>query len=183
MKRARGTDLTIMRKNSFRRLRAGLAVAAGLLLAGCVTDYLPEPGKGPPAVSPTKAFSMGEAPIKGDAARFSFTPVTGLPMAFANELNDSLKENAAKRSITIVPEGDPTATYVVKGYVSAIGDRQGTLLVYVWDVFDLRGNRLHRYSGQAPGGGAVVDPWRGIKAATVSAAARNAIDDLKAWSD
>ena len=57
------------------------------------------------------------------------------------------------------------------------------VLVYVWDVFDRDGRRLHRFSGQETGSGSVVDPWQGIKEATVRDAARSAIDDLKAWSD
>lgn len=172
-----------MRGRTLRLIRSIVLVAAGLLVAGCVTKYLPEPGKGPPAVSPMKAFSMGEAPIKGDAARFAFAPVTGAPSSLITALNSAINDHAKERGLNIVQDGDPTATYTVHGYLSAVGDSQNTLLVYVWDVVDRDGRRLHRISGQETGSGSTVDPWQGIKESTIRTAARNAIDDLKAWSD
>lgn len=172
-----------MRGRALRLIRTVVLVGASLLVAGCVTKYLPEPGKGPPAVSPIKAFSMGDAPVKGEAARFAFAPVTGAPSSLITALNSAIVDHAKERGVTIVQDGDPTAVYTVRGYLSAVGDSQNTLLVYVWDVFDRDGRRLHRFSGQETGSGSVVDPWQGIKEATVRDAARSAIDDLKAWSD
>jgi hypothetical protein len=93
----------------------------------------------------------------------------------------ALQKEAQVRKLNIVQPNDPSATYVVKGYLSAIGDSGGTLLVYVWDVTDPSGKRLHRVSGQEPGSGSSTDPWAGIKDEAVTVAAGRTIDALVDW--
>jgi hypothetical protein len=154
-----------------------LPLAAALLAAGCTLK------EGPPIVSPTKVLSMRTAPVKGADAKFAFAPITGAPSELIQTLEDEIKRHAAKRKLTLVPVGDPSAVYLVKGYVSAVGDSQGTLLVYVWDVLGQNGDRLRRVSGQENSGGAATDPWSGIDASAMTRAARNVVDELKAWSD
>ena len=79
-------------------------------------------------------------------------------MRFA--LEDSLKRYAKTRNLTIVPADDPSAIYRVKGYLSAVGDTSGTLLVYTWDVSDAGGTRL-AIEGCAAGEPSVdFEPWR-----------------------
>jgi hypothetical protein len=158
-----------------------LAVAAGLALTGCTSASLPKPGTGAPALGPIAAVEMKGAPVKGASARFAFARITGAPGDLLTTLSTSLEKEAKARNITLVPEGDATATYRVKGYVSAVGGPSGTLLVYVFDILDSRGVRIHRVSGQERGGAATSDPWGGISNGTVAVAARHAIDDLAAW--
>lgn len=157
---------------------ARLAAVAALALAvgACMAER-----PGPPVISPTKIGTLGVAPVKGAAARFAFSRVTSVPGEFVYALEDSLKSAAAKLNLALVPEDDPTATYRVKGYLSAIGDANGILLVYVFDVFDAAGGRVHRVSGQrkAPGRGA--DPWSGVDNEMIEAVAQEAIDTLAAW--
>jgi hypothetical protein len=107
--------------------------------------------------------------------------VTGVPAEMRFTLEDSLKKYAATRTLTIVPPGDTTAVYQVKGYLSAIGDDTGTLLVYTWDVSDAFGTPLYRISGQETGAGSSTDPWIGISKAEIDAAARDTIDKLADW--
>jgi hypothetical protein len=156
-----------------------LAVAAAVILgaAGCTLN------EGPPVVSPTKVLSMTSAPVHGADAKFAFAEVTGAPSELIQAMNNEIRRHAAKRHLNIVPEGDPSAVYLVKGYVSAVGDDQSTLLVYVWDVYDRDGKRLRRISGQAAAGNAQTDPWGGIRPETMQTAAREMIDELVAWSD
>ncbi len=158
-----------------------LLLTGAAALAGCASTALPKPGTGAPALGPIAAVELKAAPIKGAEARFAFARITGAPGDLLTGLSASLNKEAKARKITLVPEEDPTATYKVKGYVSAVGGPSGTLLVYVFDVLDSRGVRIHRVSGQERGGGATSDPWGGISASTVAVAARHAIDDLAAW--
>jgi hypothetical protein len=154
--------------------------AAGLSLSFLAACTLAE---GPPVVSPTKVFSSTRAPIRGADAKFDFMPVTGAPGGLLQTVKATIKRQAEIRHLTVVPNGDPTATYIVKGYLSAVGDMGGTQLVYVWDVYDRDGKRLRRISGQELGTGAVVDPWTGIREETVAGATRSMIDELVAWVD
>ena len=147
---------------SGKRLPIVLVVAGALALAGCASATLPKPGTGAPSLGPIAAVEMKAAPIKGAAARFAFGRITGAPGDVLTGLTAALNKEAKARNITLVPEEDATATYKVKGYVSAVGGPSGTLLVYVFDVLDSHGVRIHRVSGQERGGSATSDPWGGI---------------------
>ena len=157
-------------------------VLAVFALSACVPIRAPELGPGPPPMlSPKQAKTLGPAPVKGPAVRFAFARVTGIPGEMRIQLEASLKRFAATRDLAIVPEDDPTATYHVKGYLSAVGDATGTLLVYVWDVTDLNGTPLYRISGQESAPGSSTDPWEGMKTEEVDQAARETIDKLADW--
>jgi hypothetical protein len=160
--------------------RAALASAA-LLLAACSYPLVPT-GPGPPVLAPKAALSFGPAPIRGPAVKFAITTVTGIPGADQIELDAALKKFAATRNITLVDYGDSTATYRVQGYISAIGDVNRVLLVYVWDVYDAAGNRIHRFSGQEPTTTGGVDPWTAVALPLIDTAARETIDALADWS-
>ena len=161
-----------------------LAVLAGslLALAACVPIGAPEFGPGPPPMlTPKKAKTLGPAPVTGAAVRFSFAPLNGVPGDMRLQLEGDIKKFAATRSLSLVPNGDPSATYRVTGYLSAVGDATGTLLVYVWDVTDLNGTPLYRISGQEAAPGSPTDPWLGIHTKQVDDAARDTVDKLADW--
>ena len=170
----------------FRTLRAALRVAtvlsAGLAVSACMEVPAPKFGPGPPPlVTPSTIKTLGPAPVTGATVAFAFAPVSGVPAEMRFALEDSLKRWAGTRQLLIVPEGDPQAVYHVKGYLSAVGDTTGTLLVYTWDVSDARGTRLYRISGQETAGGSEADPWVGVSTTEVDAAARETIDKLADW--
>jgi hypothetical protein len=160
--------------------RAGVRTLA-LLLAACSLSKIPT-GPGPPVLNPRQALQFGPAPIRGPNVKFGITTVTGIPGTFQIALDDSLKKFAATRNLNIVPFGDSTATYRVEGYISAIGDVNKVILVYVWDVFDASGTRLHRVSGQEAAEEGAADPWTAIEFKDIDAAARETIDALADWT-
>jgi hypothetical protein len=157
------------------------ALVAALGAGACSSLPLPKMGEGPPNVGVRSAMQLGPAPIKGPDARFAFAQIAGVPSTHVTEFSRALNREAEARHLTIVPEGDPSATYVVKGYLSAIGDRSGAVLVYVWDVTDTNGRRLHRVTGQEPTDSGGVDPWQGIGDEAVRTVAERTIDDLVSW--
>jgi hypothetical protein len=163
----------------FARLAALLTLA--LLLAACSLSKI-QAGPGPPVIAPKQALALGPAPIKGPNVKFGIITVTGIPGTFQIALDDSLKKFAATRNLKLVAFGDSTATYRVEGYISAIGDVNRVILVYVWDVFDAAGNRLHRVSGQEVAEEGAVDPWTAIELRDIDAAARATIDALADWT-
>jgi len=151
----------------------GLALALG----ACMAE---RPELGPPVIAPTKLKTLRPAPIKAPEASFAFAPVENVPGEFAYAMEDALKAYAPTRSLTLVEDGGG-ATYRVKGYLSAIGDTHRVLLVYVWDVFDAAGNRVHRISGQEPASGGGADPWSAVEGPMIDVAARETIDALADW--
>ena len=171
----------VMSKNGIDRRQFVTVLAAALGLGACNAVPMPKMGEGPPAVGVKSAIRLGPAPIKGADARFAFADVTGAPATHAIAFSQAINKEASLRKLNLVKTGDPTATYLVKGYLSAIGGTGGTLLVYVWDVTDTTGRRLHRVSGQEPGGGSSTDPWSGVNAEAVNNAASRTVDDLVAW--
>lgn len=168
-----------MREPRRRWRAAAMVMLAGCLAAACSAVQM---GEGPPPISPGASLAMRAAPIKGADARFAILPIIGAPTDISVAMSRALREDAESRNVTLVEQDDPSATYRVKGYLSAIGDASGASLVYVFDVLDTNGRRLHRISGQEHGNPASTDPWTGIRPATATAAARRAIDALADWA-
>ena len=160
--------------------RAALATLA-LPLAACTAVPGPS-GPGPPLIAPRESRGLGAAPVQGTRVTFAMTTVTGIPGKFQIALQDSLKKFAATRDVVLVPTTDTTATYRVEGYISAIGDVNRVILVYVWDVFDASGSRIHRFSGEEPTQSGAVDPWTAVKLNMIEDAARETIDALADWA-
>jgi hypothetical protein len=172
-----------MRDTGLSRRRFLTLATAATALAACSPVRVPMPkmGEGPPNVGVKQAIRMGPAPIKGAEAKFAFIQINGAPAPHRMAFEKAIEKEAGVRKLNVVQANDPAATYVVKGYLSAIGDSGGTLLVYVWDVTDTSGKRLHRVSGQEPGSGSSSDPWSGITDDAVTTAASRTIDDLVSW--
>lgn len=161
------------------RLPAAIgAILLGLTAAACV----PSAELGPPAMRVSEARGLSAAPVRGaENVRFAFITLTGIPGQSRFDLEKALVKYAATRNLTITVTDDASATYRVKGYMSAVGDQNGTLLVYTWDVYDAAGRPLHRIAGQQTGTAASADPWAGVRPADIDAAARETIDKLADW--
>lgn len=168
---------------SFRNaLRLAAIVLVPALLAACL-PVTPPKLAGPPIIAPQQVRNLGPAPVRGtETVRFAFATLTGLPAEQRFAMEKQLKRFAATRNLVLLEENDQTATYRIKGYLSALGDNNGTLLVYTWDVYDAAGHmRLHRISGQQTGDDSNSDPWAGIRARELENAARETIDKLADW--
>ncbi|KQU78804.1 hypothetical protein ASD12_16575 [Mesorhizobium sp. Root102] len=119
--------------------------------------------------------------------RLQIAPIVGASVEAATPLTAELQTRARQRGITLAGSADQTATHVLKGYFSTMSEGTDTTVIYVWDVYDPAGNRLHRINGQqkAPsvksgdsGGG---DSWKGVSPATMQAIADQTIDQFAAW--
>lgn len=160
-------------------IRIAALMLAAALAAGCTGTRSGQTAA--PDITPIGAMVLRAAPVKGDKAHFAFATVDGAPIAILREMSTALNRAATAKKLSVVPIGDAARTYEVRGYLSAIGDTNGTTLVYVWDVVDMRGARLHRVSGQVAGRAASGDPWSGITSETVAAAAARTITAFDDW--
>lgn len=165
-----------------RLLPTALTLAAALILAACGNTG----GSGSSSSSTPAGGSTAPAPpaVPFAEAKFAFAPVTGAPATVLTRLSAELGKEAYVQRVSLVPSGDTSATYVVKGYLSAVGDTSGTILVYVWDIFDTSGRRVHRISGQeTSSGGSQTDPWSGVDASSTTNVARRTISSIVAWGN
>ena len=104
------------------------------------------------ADDPTDAPADGQTALiaptgsSGDGG-VRFTPVVGAPLEAVRPLSAELRTTARERGLTIKNYEDETSDHILKGYLSAETVEGTTLVIYVWDVLDGAGNRLHRIRG------------------------------------
>ncbi|MBN9221590.1 MAG: hypothetical protein J0I79_26910 [Mesorhizobium sp.] len=144
-----------------------------------------------PAATTAGAPAAATAPAPSAAVlaktRLQIAPIVGASVDAATPLTAELQARAKQRGITLAGSQDQTATHVLKGYFSTMSEGKDTTVIYVWDVYDPSGNRLHRINGQmkAPsansGAGAGADSWKAVAPATMQAIADQTIDQFAAF--
>ena len=102
-----------------RQFVTGALAAFGL--GACNAVPMPKMGEGPPHVGVKSAVRMGPAPIKGADAKFAFSEIKGAPATHVIAFSKAISAQATERKLNVVQPGDPSATYLVTGYLSAIG--------------------------------------------------------------
>lgn len=112
-------------------------------------------------------------------ARPRFASIVGASPEAVAALAQSLSERADGRGLEIAHSQDDNATHVVKGYFSAISEGDETTVIFVWDVLDGDGNRLHRIQGQQPASGG--QGWSSVNEPTMEAIAERTLDELATW--
>lgn len=138
-----------------------------------------------PAPAATAAASASATPAQTAGlakTRLQVAPIVGASVEAAAPLTAELQARARQRGVTLVGSTDQTATHVLKGYFSTMTEGKDTTVIYVWDVYDPSGNRLHRINGQqkAPTVGS-AEGWSSVAPATMQAIADQTIDQFTAW--
>ena len=85
-------------------------------------------------------------------ATVAFESIDGPPPEVFRRLVASLNDEATARQVAVVPR-QSAATYRVRGYVTALVDRDKTSFAWVWDVYDSDKRRALRISGEEPAPG------------------------------
>ena len=178
---------------------AGSLLAAIVLSACSSTQDVLEPSAiaaSPPSPGTLQAEDeVGAVPVQAASAdasaaldpgiaartRLRFDPIVGATVDVATPLTERLAQRARARGIRLAGNTDPSTTHVLKGYFSTLTEGGRTTVIYVWDVYDPSGNRLHRINGQqkAPAGGG--EGWAAVSPATMQAIADSTIDQLASW--
>lgn len=91
-----------------------------------------------------------------------FLPIIGAPVQAVTPLSKELGASARGNGLAIKASGDQTAEHVLKGYLSAFSDGGKVTVVYVWDVLDNSGARLHRIQGQESVKADGSDTWSSV---------------------
>lgn len=162
-----------------KALRAALVLAPPLALAACGGATPPE------FVGPSSRYNTQQsapAPVvPASEATFAFDPFTGAPGNTVDDLSRKIGIEARTEGLTLVRRIGAPATYRVKGHLSAVGDNTASTIIYVFDIYDAAGRRLHRFSGQETGSAASADPWAGVDGDTLELVAKRTVLALKAW--
>ena len=184
-----------MKRSTHHTLVSATLLAAALALPACTSSQeVLEPsalvgGGVGGAQTPTSAFPPA-APLAGQTgavaavhtdARLQFAPVVGAPDTAATPLAARLSARAGARGISLVKAGDSSATHVMKGYFSAISEGGQTTVIYVWDVTDPAGTRVHRIQGQTRAASSGGEGWDSVRPATMETIADETIDRLATW--
>lgn len=179
-----------------RALATALTVLSALSLAACTTSDVLEPSamvSNPPAAASTtpSPIAPGDAAVTpapggesvaaiNSSAKIQFAPIVGSTVEAVTPLTERLATRARERGIGLARSDEPGASYVLKGYLSAITEGRETMVIYVWDVLDTSGNRLHRIQGQqkVAGNG---EGWAAVPDTTMQTIADTTVDQLALW--
>lgn len=127
------------------------------------------------------AQSAAIAP-NAEAGTIRFLPIIGAPVAAVTSLSKQLGADARANGLTIKSSSDPNSKHILKGYFSALTDNGKTTVIYIWDVLDGSGNRLHRIQGQDSVNGTSPDPWSIVPPQTMQSIATKSIDAYLSWA-
>ena len=167
-------------------------ICAALLIAGCTsTQDVLDPSAllgGNGAASSASQFppaseqsSSAEMAAQVSSARIRLEPVIGATEAASAPLASRLNSQAATRGLRLVSASDQTTTHILKGYFSAITERGETTVIYVWDVLDPSGTRVHRIQGKGTNRTDGVEGWASVQVPTMEKIADQTLDELARW--
>lgn|GEM_PF-6616196 len=149
-------------RTSRRGFAGALLLAPVIALQGCgsgasVTSLTTPPPK-PQAVLPAPQDLL---PID---AKVALSPLTGPPQVVADKMVRLLDTAATRSRLALLTDSDAVGDYRLQGYMVATSSRKGAELSYIWDVFNSRGARIGRTSGnqKIPAAAAAGDIWSGI---------------------
>lgn len=138
--------------------------------------------QGAPAAQPPSG-QMAAAPQSSATASgtIRFLPIIGAPVQAVTPLSRQLGAAARSSGLTIKSTSDTAATHALKGYLSAFADGGKINVVYVWDILDASGARLHRIQGQESVPGSGSDPWAAVPAQTMETIGVKTISAYTQW--
>lgn len=176
--------------------RASLSTVlfAALSLSACNSSSVLDPASvaasgqqaaTPPSSSESAAQPPGTAvqpPARSSRIRLQVAPIVGASVEAAGPLMEELQQRARQRGVTLAGSSGQNATHVLKGYFSVLNEDAAATVIYVWDVYDPAGSRLHRISGQqkaqAVNG---AEGWPSVAPDTLRAIADATMDQLSSW--
>ncbi|WP_284776231.1 hypothetical protein [Agrobacterium sp. lyk4-40-TYG-31] len=136
----------------------------------------------PPAPPQTQPNTQTASLPSGSAAgTIRFLPIIGAPVQAVTPLSRQLGAEARAKGLTIRPSGDTSAENILKGYLSAFADGSNVTIIYVWDVLDANGARLHRLQGQETVPARGSDPWASASDSTMQKIAAKTLNDYQSW--
>ncbi|MCZ7453120.1 hypothetical protein [Rhizobium rhizogenes] len=117
----------------------------------------------------------------GSGNTIRFLPIIGAPVQAVTPLSRQLGAEARAKGLTIRASNDNSAENILKGYFSAFADGGKVNVIYVWDVLDANGVRLHRLQGQETVPAKGSDPWAAVTDRVMQDIAAKTLNDYSSW--
>jgi hypothetical protein len=155
------------RRAVLRRVRFGrpLAAALGLCVAACSTAPEQVPA----------AFASARGPT------IAFESIDGPPESIFRKYIQNVSDEANARQMAIVSREAP-AQFLVRGYLATLVEkRRGTVIAWVWDVYDIDQQRAVRLTGEEKTSGAGRGTWAAADDSVLRRIAKNGVDQLAAF--
>jgi hypothetical protein len=133
----------------------------------------------PPAAPPSQQTASLAPASSANSIRF--LPIIGAPVQAVTPLSRQLGAEARAKGLTIRASNDNSAENILKGYFSAFADGNKVNIVYVWDVLDANGVRLHRLQGQETVAAKGSDPWAAVTDRAMQDIAAKTLNDYTSW--
>lgn len=158
------------------------------------TGVVPVQPAGTPPATPTAPAAPAASTVQTPTAqttpprsaalkpgKLHIAPIVGAPVNIVTPLTHRMNDDARAQGIALAGNSDPGAAYVMKGYFSVLSEANETTVLYVWDVLDASGNRLHRIQGQEKVPGAAADSWSVVPASAMQAIADRTMQEYSSW--
>ena len=127
---------------------------------------------------PSSNGRMSLASAVSPSSTVAFESIDGPPPEVFRKLVADLNAEAGTRKIAVVSR-ESAATYRVRGYVSALVERNKTTFAWVWDVYDTDKRRALRISGEEPAAaGKRRDAWAAADEQVLRRMARSGMDQI-----
>ncbi|MGR6430191.1 hypothetical protein ACU5AY_04650 [Rhizobium sp. PAMB 3174] len=132
--------------------------------------------------APTGTMLTPQIAAAASVPAIRFLPIIGAPVSAVTPLSQALGTEARNRGLTIKPAADASGGDILKGYFSSASGDNGVTVIYVWDVLDNAGSRLHRIQGQETVPGPVQsDAWASVPASVMQKIAADTIASYLSW--
>ncbi|CVI54504.1 hypothetical protein CFBP4996_09425 [Agrobacterium leguminum] len=136
----------------------------------------------PPAAAQTAPAQQTASLAPASSANsIRFLPIIGAPVQAVTPLSRQLGAEARAKGLTIRASNDNSAENILKGYFSAFADGAKVNVVYVWDILDANGVRLHRLQGQETVAAKGSDPWAAVTDRVMQDIAAKTLNDYSSW--
>ncbi|CVI61270.1 MULTISPECIES: hypothetical protein [Agrobacterium] len=133
------------------------------------------------AAQPAPAQQTTSLAPAGSGNSIRFLPIIGAPVQAVTPLSRQLGAEARAKGLTIRASNDNSAENILKGYFSAFADGGKVNIVYVWDILDANGVRLHRLQGQESVIAKGSDPWAAVTDRVMQDIAAKTLGEYTSW--
>jgi hypothetical protein len=128
--------------------------------------------------------TVPEAPAAYASVRgptIAFESIDGPPESIFRKYVQNVSDEANARQMAIVSREAP-AQFRVRGYLAALVEkRRGTVIAWVWDIYDIDQRRALRLTGEEKTSGAGRGTWAAADDQLLRRIARNGMDQLAAF--
>jgi len=163
-------------RGTLRRLGScALALASCWMLSGCIDSFAAAPP--PPTVAPPPPTNLVRREgVSPSGATVAMASLLGGTDGIRDSFTSAFDAAAKAQKIVMVPPA--TANYLVRGYLDAVPDADGTSVTYVLDIFDSKKHRTQRVEDHILVKTKAADPWSVVNDNVLAAVAAKSASAL-----